>query len=366
MWEKIYPMKKLAPIFQPTITDIMKKILFGFSLFLCCCIGAYAQTSASSCAQTLRLARSTYEQGRLHEIPSLLGSCINNGFTTAEKADALKLLTQTYIYLNEPEKADASMLDLLQTDNYFKINEAIDPAEFVALYKTFRTAPIYRVGIKAGAVTAQPNVTTSDIANEGLGKYDNRFSFLAGISIEIPFTKKLTLNPELYFQQKAFKNTNTLFTSEGNFELITNQTLTYVSLPLVAQYHLIDHKLNPYALGGISVDYLVNGSLNAERKRTGYSPIESKTFTITSDREKFNLSVILGAGMKYQLGGGYAVVEVRYNYGLLNTNDKNNTYSNDELVFNYQAVDGIFKINSISITLGYVYNIFKPKKITLK
>lgn len=342
----------------------MKRFLLGICLTVFFLQQSYAQTS--SCAQTLRLARSTYEQGRLHEIPTLLESCLNNGFSTQEKVDALKLLTQTYIYLEEPEQADASMLLLLQTDHYFEINEAIDPAEFVALYRTFRTDPIYRFGIKAGAITSQPNVTSSDVANEGSGVYDNRYSFLAGFSAEIPFTKKITLNPELYFIQKSFNNTNTLVTSDGDFELIANQTLTYVSLPLAIQYHIIEHKLNPYALGGISVDYLINGSLNAERKRTGYSPIESKTFSITSEREKLNLSLMVGAGMKYRLGGGYGVVEVRYNYGLLNVNDKNSTYSNDELVFNYQSVDGIFKINSLSLTIGYVHNIFKPKKLTVK
>lgn len=341
----------------------MKRILFGFSLSVFCLFHGYAQTS--SCAQTLRLARSTYEQGRLHEIPTLLDACLSNGFTTQEKVDALKLLTQTYIYLEEPEKADESMLRLLQTDHYFEINEAIDPAEFVALYNTFRTKPIYRIGLKAGAVTAQPNVSSSDIANEGTGKYKNRYSVIVGVSAEIPFTKKLTLNPELYFQQKSFSNTNTLATAGGDFVLTANQTLTYISLPLAVQYHIVDHKLNPYALGGVSIDYLMNASLGAERKRTGFSPIEKKTFSITSDREKLNLSLIAGAGIKYRLGGGYGVVEVRYNYGLLNATNKNATYSNQELVFNYQAVDGIFKVSSLSITLGYVHNIFKPKKLTL-
>ncbi|HCR54449.1 MAG TPA: hypothetical protein DIW27_08540, partial [Cytophagales bacterium] len=266
----------------------MKRTLFGFGLFFLCLLKGYAQTS--SCAQTLRLARSTYEQGRLHEIPSLVDGCIKNGFTVQEKVEALKLLTQTYIYLEEPEKADESMLNLLQTDHYFEINEAIDPAEFVALYKTFRTTPIYRVGIKAGTVTCRPNVASSDFANEGTAKYENRFAFTGGIALEIPFTKKLTLNPELYFHQKAFQNTNIVTTGTGDFELVANQTMTYVSLPLAVQYHLIDHKLNPYVLGGLSVDYLVNATLNAERKRSGFSPIEAKSYSITADREKLNLS----------------------------------------------------------------------------
>lgn len=342
----------------------MKRILLIGFLFSIGYIEVSAQTT--SCAQTLRLARATYEQGRLHEIPVLLEGCLRSGFTVQEQVEALKLLTLTYIYLEEPEKADDHMLRLLQTDHYFEINEAIDPAEFVALYRTFRTDPIYRIGIKAGAVAAQPNVVSSDFANEGTGTYKYGISFIAGISVEIPFKKRFTLNPELYLQQKVFTNTNSVTTAGGDFVLTAKQTLTYISLPLGIQYRLLekDTKLNPYALGGVSIDYLANGSLSAERKRTGFAPIEKKTFSISSDREKLNVSLLAGAGIKYRMAGGYGIAEVRYNYGLFNVNTKSSTYSNQELAFNYQAVDGIFKINSLSFTIGYVHNIFNPKKLT--
>ena len=56
----------------------------------------------SSCAQTLRNARATYDQGRLHELPDLLAGCIGNGFTQQEKVEAYKLLTLAYIYLAVP------------------------------------------------------------------------------------------------------------------------------------------------------------------------------------------------------------------------------------------------------------------------
>jgi len=105
------------------------------------CFGlAFQQTMAqtTSCAQTIRLATSVYEQGRLHELPDLLKNCLNSGFTQQERVTAYKLLTLSYIYLEEPEKADESMLKLLETNPYFEINAAVDPAEFIALYNTFR------------------------------------------------------------------------------------------------------------------------------------------------------------------------------------------------------------------------------------
>src|SRR5438105_6022452 len=107
-------------------------IAIGFS-------AGFAQTT--SCSQTLRLARSTYDQGRLHEVATLMEKCLKGGFTQQEKVEAYKLLCLTYLYLEEPEKADDAMLNLLRTDPYFEVNKQVDPAEFIALYRTFRTQP---------------------------------------------------------------------------------------------------------------------------------------------------------------------------------------------------------------------------------
>ena len=105
----------------------MKRLLPTL-LFLFLSTTTYAQLTSG--AQTLRLARATYEQGRLHEIPSILESFLPK-FNRQEKVEAYKLLTLSYIYLEEPEKADAAMLSLLQTDHYFEVNLKDDPAEFI-------------------------------------------------------------------------------------------------------------------------------------------------------------------------------------------------------------------------------------------
>ncbi|MEQ8423852.1 MAG: hypothetical protein RIA63_04020, partial [Cyclobacteriaceae bacterium] len=120
-----------------------KKCIVGL-IFVAITSYSYAQTS--TCAQTLRLARSTYEQGRFHEIPALLESCLRGGdgnFTKQESVEALRILTLSYIYQEEPEQADVAMLRLLNTDHYFEVNENVDPAEFTALYATFRTDPVF-------------------------------------------------------------------------------------------------------------------------------------------------------------------------------------------------------------------------------
>src|SRR6187431_2599241 len=180
----------------------MKRLLPLFILLLSVSQG-FAQLT--SCAQTLRLAQSTYEQGRLHEVPSLLQACLSNGFSKQEKVSAYKLLTLSYLYLEEPEKADEAMLNLLRTDPYFEINPAVDPAEFVGLYKSFRTTPVYRLGVTIGVNATQPNVTSSvETAANSESEYKYGIAFQVGANFEIPIKEKLTLNPSLLFQQKGF------------------------------------------------------------------------------------------------------------------------------------------------------------------
>jgi hypothetical protein len=175
----------------------MRKVLLLFLVAsFCHQISVRAQ---STCAQTLRLAQSVYEQGRLQELEGLLAGCLENGFTDEEKVNAYKLLTLTYIYLEEPEKADRTMLSLLQTNNEFAPNDAVDPAEFVALYHTFRTWPIYRVGLKLGSIAAQPSVITADYVNDGISEYNYGYGFKAAVAFEIPLLgnqNKFAVNPE--------------------------------------------------------------------------------------------------------------------------------------------------------------------------
>ncbi len=359
----IYPTKKHALIFQRTISDTMKRILFGFGLLLMGTYGAVAQTS--SCAQTLRLARSTYEQGRLHEIPTLLENCIKNGFTDQEKADALKLLTQTYIYLEEPEKADQSMLNLLETDHYFEINEAIDPAEFIALYRTFRTEPIYRLGAKVGVNLTAPNFNGRINVIDGTGSYTPKINFQTGASFEIPFTQKFTINPELYFRLNSFFGS--LSTPQGvDQENVTEATesMRWISIPIRMQYKIFEKsRINPYISAGFSADYLLGSNVTIDRIRIDASPVGERSLELTPQREKISLNLIASAGVKLRLGGGFFVGELSAFYGITDTNSVDTSFNNSSFALEYGYGDSVFKLNSMVITIGYIQNIFNPKKL---
>lgn len=353
----------------------MKKL---YILALIIFIAAKSLAQTSSCAQTIRLAQSIYDQGRLHELEDLINRQLDKGeCSTTEQVSLFKLLTLSYIYLEEPTKADETMLRLLEADHYFIINEAVDPAEFVALYNTFRTTPIFRLGIIAGTVASKPNALDFNPISEGNGKYGHRFGFDVGIRGEIPLTNFFTFNPGLNFSVKSFSNTFTGInpnTAASFSTSIGKESQYWISLPLLMQYHLYGSeeskakpkhlfaRLNPYLTAGVSLDYLANSNLQVEQKRSKEQSIELRTISMSPQRELTNVSAMIGAGGKVRVAGGYIVAEIKFSYGFSKINSPITMLSNQQLLFDYGYTDGVFKLNSVFINTGYVHNFFKPKK----
>lgn len=345
----------------------MRKVLLFFLVAIFC--HQFSAQAQSTCAQTLRLAQSVYEQGRLQELEALLAGCLQDGFTDEEKVNAYKLLTLTYIYLEEPEKADKTMLSLLQTNNEFTPNDAVDPAEFVALYHTFRTWPIYRIGLKLGSVAAQPTVVSADYVNDGVSEYKNGFGFKAAIAFEIPLSgkmKKFAIAPEPTFAIRSFSATN----RDADSVLITTsvETQTLICLPITLQYKFYERgKTNLFVALGASADFLMNANKKVDSKRGDEnSPVEEKTFAIGAQRNRFNASALASAGFKRKVGKGYFIGELRYEMGLLPMLTKADTYENLLIVTDYKTVDAIYRVNSVSLTLGYILNRYNPKKLSVK
>lgn len=346
---------------------IMRKTLLLLAVVLSGSV--YMASGQSTCTQTLRLAQSVYEQGRLHELPQLLDGCLKNqGFNNAEKVNAYKLLTLTYIYLEEPAKADEAMLELLRTETEFKVNDAVDPAEFVALYKTFRTTPVFRVGGKMGAVASEPSIISADFVDDGTNIYTYNIGFNVTVAGEIPLTnsfKKFTLNPELSFQLLSFKGSN--LNADSARVTKGTETQAWISLPLSLQYKVYEKGgTNFFVAGGLSADYLLSSTNRIISQRKGNSPVEENSFDVVAQRNHFNMGLLFSTGFKRKIGKGYLIAEVRYKIGLIPMLTRADTYENSMLVFDYKYVDGIFKLNTLSLSIGYIINRYNPKKLTSK
>ena len=342
-----------------------------YLILLLCLSATIAFSQDSKCGQTLRLAQSIYDQGRLHELEPIINRALSdtgNPCFLADQVSLLKLLTLTYIYLEEPAKADDSMLKLLEADHYFELNPAVDPAEFVALYNTFRTKPIYRIGAKLGVNASRANVTNSVTSVElaSGSEFKRSFAILFGGVFDLPLNEKMTLHGELLYWQKKFEidqnvdrglddEDKPLLNSQQGFE-----TQNWLSLPLSFEYKILDKKYNPYVAGGVAIDYLLSGKLTSQRLRDGVTSVQEASYKI--ERNAISISALVAAGVKLKLKGGFFVAEVRYVHGLRNVNSSENVYNNQLAVWDQALPDPIFKISSLAISGSYIINVFKPKK----
>lgn len=335
---------------------------------------------AQDCGQILRLARATYDQGRLHEIEGQLAKCLlPSGFDKdqkQERVEAYKLLCLSYIYLEEPDKADEAMLNLKRTDPYYEPNQAVDPAEFVALYNTFRKEPVYRIGITLGGNFAQPNVSELVYVTDytGNSKFKRAFAIQFGAAAEVPLSvfntkKKWTLRGDLLYQQRKFtvNQTESRGVDPGaGIELVNQlqgtEIQNLIALPVTLQYRFLNtDKYNPYVGLGLAPELMAGRKLTAERLRDGQPAVPEKREDLS--HQTFNLSALATVGVKLPIQPGVVILELRYTHGLTNVTTAAQAYANQALALDYGFADSIFKMSSLSLSAAYVYEVFIPKKL---
>ena len=150
------------------------------------------------------------------------------------------------------------------------------------------------------------------------------------------------------------------------------------------------HNWYPYAYGGYSISYLINATANPsfyeiteifdqdgnfEDRIT--NPDIGRSLDLTHIRSQLNHNLLFGLGVKYRLQYQYISFDVRYALGLNNRLNIKNQFDlgtggqpngNDirELIFRYGQVDNDFRLDNLSISFGYVYPLYRPRKIQKK
>lgn len=339
---------------------------------------AFSQTS--NCTQTLRLIRTTYEQGRLHELPSIAEGCLTaakgRGFTDEEKKEAYRYLTLAYIYLEEPEKADEMMLKFLETEHFYVVNPSVDPAEFIALFKKFRTKPVFRFGAKVGLNITQPTVqqyyNVGSTAG-GHGKYGFAPSFNAFLVFEKDvINDKIVIAGELGYVARSYNyNNGSLAKSDKSPDsTISNQQFAikqgWLDLNAIVQYKL-ENRLERQSYVGIGpgISYLLSSS----NQPTTFLGTGANGYTVTGpsidDKKSYNslaYSVSIVAGSKLKIGGQYLMADVRYQVGLNNVVNKTSR-TNAELGYDYQGQYNDYRMSNFMFNIGLIIPYFSPKKL---
>ena len=368
----------------------MKRLLFFVFGFLAFSIVSAQEKQQANCTQVLRLARAVYEQGRLHELETLLDDCLegevgtSNGFaTTQEKVDAYRLLCLAYIYLEEPIKADSAMLGLLRTDHFFEVNTT-DPAEFHALYNTFRTEPILSFGFRAGGNLMLPGIMKNYYiaeASKGNGKYKPGGNISLGGFVEKEFFPKsrsgflrnTVLRAEAFYMVRSFKmDFPEVYTNitTGNIagEVEAKSISQWLDVNFILRYRYNnDSPWDPYFGIGPGVSYLLKYSLNLAKVerlkpdgKTSSAAYSGPSIDASSAFHSLSQSASAVWGINRRFGEFYINLEGRFQFGLYNLVDPKNRTFPESLDYGLTLND--YRQSNVILVAGITMPFFKPKK----
>ncbi|MDQ3536505.1 MAG: PorT family protein [Bacteroidota bacterium] len=334
----------------------------------------------NNCTQSLKLAEKKLESGHLREVPDIVSDCLHKKlFSSEEMLKAYKLLTITYLYLDDSLNAENYFYKLLKGFPTFKINESVEPSELVNLYHTYRTLPLYSYGLQFGANISHVTPTVLygiDNLSQRREDYQHQIGYSGGLRFEVPLTRRLFINTGPDFSVVKYKNIRSLSTSglqvendiNYNFnEVHFSENQSWLSLPLLIGTSIGRSHVEHYLYGGASAGYLISAKAMVSRKFTNSSnsanEIKGPDVNVKSLRTGFNFSGIIGTGLKIKTGLNQVNIEAQYDMGLTNIINGSRRYSSSQLINRYGYLDNDARLSLFTLKGSYMFIRYKPKKI---
>lgn len=379
----------------------MNKLLPLVFFFLLIVIRLNAQQSPC-----LRESEDLYQLGQLAEIPDILEECLDKKtdvydqqeWIKEEKIQARKLLTLTYIYLDDIKNASSAMVKLLKEDPEHEPEEG-DPAEFIYLYNKYSSEPFVSVALKVGGAFTNASITeTFSLTNELLSEkdYSAGAGIFAALAFEYRFFKGFDAGIEIGLTNRRYSVSQNPVTttlvdprnnSSYNFQSLDyNAIQNYLDIPIYLKYTFFTERrprplIWPFAFAGFGTSLLLNAELDQLNRRGDLrEPIEeefggnetgdnseSPPIDISNQRESLNLFAMAGVGAKIKvLRIHYFSVEARYNFGLTNVVDPGTRFTNNnpELLWQFGLVEDDHQLSNLAVNFGFYYSIFRTKDLT--
>jgi hypothetical protein len=343
----------------------MKRIII---LLMLAFSGFLVLEAQNTCMEQLRQAQISFDDGLLDNIPDDLAACMKDGFTKEEKANAYKLLMQTYLFSEQIEEADKVMIEFL-TDFPSYIIEGNDPKEFINLYNTYRTEPIFKIEATVGLSFCVPLISQyRGVTNIEKSKptYQPKIGFAAEVNYIGAITTGFSYSAGASFTYLSMEYTNIPFdytTVSGN---ISNM---YVGLPLAMRYNHTLGIIDLFAKAGLEPVYHVYSSVNLTREDellgVGAEPIPG-TPKFTKSHKILDLRPFVGLGIELNLGRDQLIITAGYKSSIFSQLKDEELYSkmavgnpSDRLLY----LEDDMYLNQATFSLSYIRPIYKPKKI---
>ncbi len=376
------------------------KYLLSFC-FLSIAVAAFCQ---EDCDRKLEKARILFEKGYLEDIPDLLEPCIpdRRSLSWANRNSALQILTETFLFTGENEKAEKYYVLLLNNNPSYEPKLKADHPELVYLAEKFSIKPKATIGLRFGyifpSVQNRKTYFLEDSLSSATDKYGSYISLNnSGISkLQFGVSGDFTLNHSNFVLSTAVLlteiayqlNTDMQF-MESNYKgtLSLEEHLKFIDLGISLKYTLKAFSIGrqqkrynsrikaiPYFSLGFALNLLykarlenldftkfdTNGNIFIEKEQsTGLDLLEGSSPL----RNNFNYSATANAGLKIILGENYfGFFDFRYSKMLNNIIKTDNRFSNEILLQKFRHVDNDISFDSFVISIGIGFTLSRSIK----
>ena len=330
----------------------IKIFILGFT-----CLLAFNKLRAQSpCANTLYEANKSFEAGDFNKSVTLLKPCLNSGFSEEEKFEGYRLLALDYIYLNQPEKADTAVKNLLIKKYTYKLYPDIsDPVSLTNIVASYNVVPLLTLGFNIGFNYTNINLIANYAPSNTTATYVPQLGVQFGLQADYSIWKNLNITAGLQYYSVGYQHTlDSVAGWKGQF----TESLSYVNVPVSAKYYIYfkhDALIRPYIEAGADFAFLTaTNATIVSTDNSGGNSNQASTNPI-SRRNNLNTSILYGAGLNIRAPSGWFTANVRYMYGLSLIGNGNNRYNDLGLVFSSNYIDDDFKFNNWQFTFGYTF-----------
>jgi hypothetical protein len=327
-------------------------IFFSFLLLVCFC--ANAQSTQTDCSNVLIAADKDYEAGRFSNCIEKLNNCMNS-LAKQDRYEAYRLLSLCYMVTNEDQKANESMVQLLEHKPDYRDYPYFDPLEFTKLAAKYTVWSQLELGLKTGVNINSIRVIENYSINGLGGVYHPELGFQVGIIGEYFFKKNVSVALDLCYEGLNYSKT-TIEPSDWTQEFTEN--LRYFSLPVTGKYYFLNQKgFRISAELGFQVQLLSQTNSTIEFTNQKTNEIIQKTAEQKNQRTNTLLYGLGGIAVYKKIGGGNVFMDIRYAYGFSNVVNAEKRNDNPEFSFTNQYIDSDIAFNPLYISFGYQFPI---------
>lgn len=338
---------------------------------------AQQEDEADACTQAFITAQRLYNEGQLFQVAGVLQGCLERSasrrsgvqqkFESREQQiEAYRLLILSYLYTDQSDKADQTMLALLRYEKEFRPVKS-DPAEFIRLYRAFRTTPVLTVGPEIGVnTTSVVSLRPFGVNNLEQGStttYEPITTLQLGVSAELYLLRSFQLVTGARLQQYSFALTNPLFPYTT---LNGEETHTWLGLPFLVRYTIGKGRFRPYIQVGGSWMNMLGANLQLSRgftdPNTPFPEVTGPVLSVADQRINQTFATEAGGGVKAKIRGAFVSLELRHQWLYAQMVRSEQRYANQEMLFRYGYVSDDFRMTNWTATLMYQFAVYNPVK----